>query len=71
MDTDPKGFFDRSAVKAAMATTAFVWLPIVTGFVLLRTPATGDVEYAIRSTLETWLAAFGIVKWGSPSAPMP
>lgn len=68
---NPNGFWQRSAVKAAVATTVFAWMPVVVAYATLKSPLASDIEYAIRGTLESWLAAFGIVRWGAPSQPIP
>lgn len=71
MNPEPKGFWGRSATKAAIALTAFAWLPLLTKWGTLQSASTHDIEYAIRATMEAWLAALGIVRFGTPSMPMP
>lgn len=68
---EANGFWQRSATKAAVATIAFAWMPVIVAFATLKDPYTGDVEFAIRTTFEVGLAAFGVTRWAAPSAPLP
>ena len=68
-----KGFWQRSATKTAIALTVFGWMPLLTKWATLAMPSASEVEYAIKVTMEAWLAAFGITRMGAPSytAPLP
>jgi hypothetical protein len=68
---EPNGFWQRSATKAAVAMIAFAWMPVIVAIATLKDASPGDVEFAIRTTLEAGLAAFGVTRWAAPSAPLP